>query len=120
MKKKVKLINCILVIICSLSGCNGDKEVSYEAATSSQLTEEVAFVDDIEVPDHLDMTIEGASSRTVIDADIILPDGYKNCTVVECIDRDFTDEDKKNMPGRYLIRMATLCICLIVRKKGKL
>lgn len=78
------------------TGCKKAEDVSYEVATSSQLTEESVIVDDIEIPSHLDMTIEGALSRTIIDADIIVPDGYKNCTVIECTDRDFTDEDVQN------------------------
>ncbi len=93
MKKKMIIINYILVFVCCFSGCKEDKQAFYETTTSTQLTEEVAFVDDIEIPEHLNMTIEGASSRTIIDADIILPDGYKNCNIVECIDKDFTDED---------------------------
>ncbi|MBQ8166471.1 MAG: hypothetical protein IJZ96_05470 [Lachnospiraceae bacterium] len=96
MKKIILLFNCILVLFCMCIGCKKAEDVSYEVATSSQLTEESVIVDDIEIPTHLDMTIEGAYSRTIIDADIIVPDGYKNCTVIECIDIDFTDEDVQN------------------------
>lgn len=95
--KKIKLLfNCILVLFCVCTGCKKAEDVSHEVATLSQLTEESVIVDDIEIPTHLDMTIEGAYSRTIIDADIIVPDGYKNCTVIECTDRDFTDEDVQN------------------------
>lgn len=93
MKKRMILLNCILVMSCMCTGCKREEKISYEAVTSNQLTEEVAFADDIEIPDHLDMTIEGAYSRTTINADIILPDGYKNCSVVEYTDKNFTDED---------------------------
>ena len=95
MKNRVILLNFILVIICTFTGCKGDEDVQYEAATSGQPTEEQTVLDDIEPPTHLDMTIHGDLSSVYVDADIILPDGYRNCSIVEYKDVVITDEDIK-------------------------
>ncbi len=90
-----------LSLVIGLTGC-GKKQVDYSDATETvqsglgSASETDTAFDNEEIPTHLDMTIEGALSRTIIDADIILPDGYKNCTVIECTDIDFTDEDVQN------------------------
>lgn len=99
-KKKTTIAYSVLALalVLGLTGC-GKKQVDYADATEAVQTglgsasETDTAIDNEEIPTHLDMTIEGASSRTIINADIIIPDGYKNCTVIECIDRDFTDED---------------------------
>ncbi len=96
MKKKWILLSYILVIICAFTGCKVNKSIQYDDATSGQATEEQTDVDDIEPPTHLDMTIHGARSSAYVDADIILPDGYRNCNVVEYTDVIFTDEDIKS------------------------
>lgn len=98
--KKTAISYCVLALslVLGLTGC-GKKQVDYSDATKDVqsglgiASETDPAIDTEEIPNHLNMTIEGASSRTVINADIILPDGYKNCTVVEYTDRDFTDED---------------------------
>ncbi|MBQ8317575.1 MAG: hypothetical protein IJX85_04495, partial [Lachnospiraceae bacterium] len=70
-------ITLAIVMLCPLSGC-GKKQVDYSDATEGQVE-----VVESDIPQHLDYTITGAYSDVVVNADVVVPDAYKSCTVME-------------------------------------
>ena len=80
-------ITLAIVMLCPLSGC-GKKQVDYSDATEGQVE-----VVESDIPQHLDYTITGAYSDVVVNADVVVPDAYKSCTVMELTKKTFQTSD---------------------------
>ncbi len=84
--KKIAIALAI-VMLCPLSGC-GKKQVDYADATEGQ----VEVVED-GIPKHLEYTITGEATDVVVNADVVVPDAYKSCTVMELTKKTFETSD---------------------------
>ncbi len=84
--KKIAIALAI-VMLCPLAGC-GKKQVDYSDATEGQVE-----VVESDIPQHLDYTITGAYSDVVVNADVVVPDAYKSCTVMELTKKTFETSD---------------------------
>lgn len=84
--KKIAIALAI-VMLCPLSGC-GKKQVDYSDATEGQ-----AEVAEDGIPQHLEYTITGEVTDVVVNADVVVPDAYKSCTIMELTKKTFETSD---------------------------
>ncbi len=84
--KKIAIALAI-VMLCPLSGC-GKKQVDYSEANAGQ-----AEVVEDGIPKHLEYTITGEANDVVVNADVVVPDAYKSCTVMELTKKTFETSD---------------------------
>ena len=89
MKRNYKktAIGIAMIMLCALAGC-GKKQVDYSDATEGQVE-----VVESDIPKHLDYTITGAYSDVVVNADVVVPNAYKSCTVMELTKKTFETSD---------------------------
>ncbi len=89
--KSLKITLVITSLTLALTACGNKEEVDYvDDGTASEISENLYEYD---VPEHLTYEIDGAISSVNVDADIFLPDNYKECSVVEFAGASFVDED---------------------------
>ncbi|MBO5387898.1 MAG: hypothetical protein J6A59_07155 [Lachnospiraceae bacterium] len=84
--KKITIALAI-VMLFPLSGC-GKKQVDYSEATKGQ----TEVVED-GIPQHLEYTITGEATDVVVNADVVVPDAYRSCTVMELTKKTFQTSD---------------------------
>ncbi len=73
-----------------LTSCNNKEQVNYTTEASEAIIETGIEAD---IPDHISYQLVGEGGTVVVDADIILPENYDKCSVVEYSKIHFTDED---------------------------
>ncbi len=81
-------ITLAIVMLCPLSGCGKKQVVDYSDATEGQ-----AEVAEDGIPQHLEYTITGKATDVVVNADVVVPDAYKSCTIMELTKKTFETSD---------------------------
>lgn len=109
MKKKY-ITGVVLMILCAMTGCGSKTETTTVATgTDALVLEEISSED--EIPETVSEVVEGEKGCVTIDAEVILPEKYNSCKLIELETDYYDDLTLKNLAeqifddGSYFIYM---------------
>lgn len=109
MKKKY-ITGVVIILLCAMTGCGSKKETTTVATgTDALVLEEISSED--EIPETVSEVVEGEKGSVTIDAEVILPEKYNTCKLLELETNYYYDESLKNLveqifdEGSYFLYM---------------